>query len=176
MDESRRGFLKTGAKALAASAATEGFEAWHTQRKVLGASDRVRVAIVGLRGAGAEDFGRFGALPNVEMTALCDIDDSVMREQIQLAQKLGFRPKTYIDIRKLLEDKSIDAVSIGTQNHWHSLMAIWACQVQAKTSMWKSPVPTTYGKADNWCVLQRNTTESCNTEHSIAPIAQSCRR
>ena len=128
MDESRRGFLKTGAKALAAVAAAEGLEAWQTQLTVLGASDRVRVAIVGLRGAGAEHIRRFGALPNVEIVALCDIDDSVMREQIQLAQKLGFRPKTYIDIRKLLEDKSIDAVSIATQNHWHSLMAIWACQ------------------------------------------------
>ena len=128
MDESRRGFLKTGAKALAAASAAEGFEAWHTPRMVLGASNRVRVAIVGLRGAGAEHIRRFGALPNVEIVALCDIDDSVMREQIQLAQKLGFRPKTYIDIRKLLEDKSIDAVSIATQNHWHSLMAIWACQ------------------------------------------------
>ena len=41
---------------------------------------------------------------------------------------MGFQPKTYTDIRKLLDDKSIDAVSIATPNHWHALMAIWACQ------------------------------------------------
>jgi predicted dehydrogenase len=101
---------------------------WNTPRSVLGANNRVRLAIVGLRGRGEDHVQSFGALPNVEIAALCDVDESAMRERLQQVQKLGFQPKTYTDIRKLLDEKSIDAVSIATPNHWHALMAIWACQ------------------------------------------------
>ena len=128
MDESRRDFLKTGAKALAVITAGERLQAWGRPGTVLGANDRVRLAIIGLRGRGQEHIQRFGAMPNVEIAALCDIDDSVLQERLLAVQKMGFQPKTYTDIRKLLEDKSIDAVSIATPNHWHTLMSIWACQ------------------------------------------------
>jgi predicted dehydrogenase len=60
---------------------------------------------------------------------VCDVDDNVLRERLAQMEKMGLpKPATYTDIRKLLDDKSIDAVSIATPNHWHSLMAIWACQ------------------------------------------------
>jgi predicted dehydrogenase len=124
MGESRKEFVKTGVEALAAMTAAERLQEWRTTRTVLGASDRVRVGIVGLRGSGAEHIRRFGALPNIEIAALCDIDDSLIEQHLQGVQKMGFHPKTYIDIRKLLDDKSIDAVSINTPNHWHALMAI----------------------------------------------------
>ena len=128
MDESRREFLKTGAKVVAVVTAAERLRTWSTPRNVLGANDRVRVAIVGLRGRGENHIQAYGALPNVEIAALCDVDDNVMRERLAQVQKLGFQPKTYTDIRKILDDKSIDAVSIATPHHWHALMAIWACQ------------------------------------------------
>src|SRR5262249_15625661 len=65
----------------------------------------------------------------VEIAALCDVDASVMSEGSQDVEKFTKKkPKEYVDIRKLLEDKSIDVVSIATPNHWHSLMGIWACQ------------------------------------------------
>lgn len=128
MDESRREFLKTGAKVVAVATAAERLRTWSTPGNVLGANDRVRVAIVGLRGRGENHIQGYGALPNVEIAALCDVDDNVMRQRLPQVQKLGFQPKTYTDIRKLLDDKSIDAVSIATPHHWHALMAIWACQ------------------------------------------------
>jgi predicted dehydrogenase len=128
MNESRREILKTGVKTVALMAATERLRTWDMPKTVLGANDRVRVAIVGLRGRGESHIRGYGALPNVEIAALCDIDDSVMAKRLAEAEKLGCHPKTYTDIRKLLDDKSIDAVSIATPNHWHSLMAIWACQ------------------------------------------------
>lgn len=128
MDESRREFLKTSAKAAATIAAVQPLRALGAQAKVLGANDRVRVAIVGLRGRGLSHIHAYGAMPNAEIAALCDIDDSVMRERLQDAEKMGAHPKTYVDVRKVLEDKSIDAVSIATPNHWHSLIGIWACQ------------------------------------------------
>src|SRR5665213_3355547 len=128
MDESRREFLKTGAKAAATIAAVQPMRALGAQANVLGANNRVRVAIVGLRGRGLSHIHAYGALPNVEIAALCDIDNNIMRERLPEVQKLGSHPQTYTDVRKVLDDKSIDAISIATPNHWHSLMAIWACQ------------------------------------------------
>lgn len=128
MDESRREFLKAGARAAAVVAVPERLRAWEAPRGVLGANDRVRVAIVGLRGRGENHIREFGALPNVEIAALCDIDDSVMSQRLSEVRKMGFQPKTYTDVRKLLDDKLIDAVSIATPHHWHALITIWACQ------------------------------------------------
>ena len=79
---------------------------------VAGANDRVRVAIVGLRGRGEDHIHGFGSLSNVEIAALCDIDDNVMAQRLHQVQKVGFQPETYSDVRKLLENKTIDAVSI----------------------------------------------------------------
>ena len=127
MDESRREFMKMGAKAAATIAAAQPLSSL-AQANVIGANNRVRVAIIGLRGRGQEHIRTYGALPNVEIAALCDVDDNVMRERLPEAQKLGSHPKTYRDVREVLDDKSIDAISIATPHHWHSLIAIWACQ------------------------------------------------
>jgi predicted dehydrogenase len=97
--------------------------------KVLGANDRVRVAICGIHGRGMDHLENFAKVKNCEIAALCDVDENVIRKRLGQMDKMGLaKPATYTDIRKLLEDKSIDAISIATPNHWHSLMAIWACQ------------------------------------------------
>ena len=96
---------------------------------VLGANDRVRIALCGVRGRGMDHLRNYSKLTNVEIAAVCDIDDSVAAKCLAAMEKMGLpKPKTYVDIRKLLEDKNIDAISIATPNHWHSLMAIWGCQ------------------------------------------------
>ncbi len=96
---------------------------------VMGANDRIRVACVGFNGRGVVHTESYPKLPNVELAALCDIDESVLDRRLAAAEKTtGKRPARYVDFRKLLEDKSIDAVSIATPNHWHSLQTIWACQ------------------------------------------------
>src|SRR5215470_15737762 len=93
-------------------------------QRVFGANDRVRVAICGIRGRGMDHVKGYKNLANVEIAAVCDIDENVTAERIATMEKMGIRkPKTYVDIRKLLEDKSIDAISIATPNHWHALMA-----------------------------------------------------
>jgi predicted dehydrogenase len=93
------------------------------------ANDTVRVACVGVRGQGRVHVSRYGAMPNVEVAAICDIDESVRNNCIADMEKAGKkRPAVYADIRKLLEDQSIDAVSIATPNHHHTLQTIWACQ------------------------------------------------
>ncbi len=120
----RRDFLKTTGKAV-----TVGAAALALGGKILGANDRVRVAICGVRGRGNDHLKGFARVPGTEIAALCDVDESVLNQRLDDVEKLGFaRPKPYGDVRKLLEDKDIDAISIAVPNHWHSLMAIWACQ------------------------------------------------
>jgi predicted dehydrogenase len=116
----RRTFLKTGAAALATAASA---------RRVLGANDRIRVAVCGLRGRGWDHVRGYQPIPGVEVAYFCDADENVLNKRLADAQALGIaKPQTYVDFRKLLEDKNVDAVSIATPNHWHSLMGIWAAQ------------------------------------------------
>ena len=106
----------------------------------MGANDRVRVAICGLRGRGNDHLKGFTHVPGTEIAAFCDVDDNILNLRLGDMQKLALpKPKTYVDVRKLLEDKDIDAISIATPNHWHSLMAIWACHFSGITlSRWIS--------------------------------------
>jgi predicted dehydrogenase len=98
----------------------------------LRANDRIRVAIVGLNRRGRDHIRCFQELAkpdNVEIAALCDVDESVLNEAAGYYEKLsGRRAKLVIDLRDLLADPSIDAVAYSTPNHWHALGAIWACQ------------------------------------------------
>jgi predicted dehydrogenase len=117
----RREFLKVTGKAIALSGIT--FLTW--PEGVFGANDRVRVAICGLNGRGNDHLKAYSRIAGVEVAALCDPDEKVLRKRVREAKG---NPQTYVDVRKLLEDKSIDAVSIATPNHWHCLIGIWACQ------------------------------------------------
>jgi predicted dehydrogenase len=122
----RREFIKSTTAALTVGAATLALGG---TSKVLGANDKVRVAICGTRGRGVDHIHGFNKVPNIEIAALCDVDENVLTQRLSDVEKLGRpKPKSYVDIRKLLEDKDIDAISIATPNHWHSLMAIWALQ------------------------------------------------
>ncbi len=128
-DLNRREFLKTGAKAGAGWAALSGLGMIGASSRVLGANETVRVAVCGVRGRGLDHIRSFSRLPNVQVAAICDVDENVIAERLQTMAKMGLpKPATYVDVRKLLEDKNIDAVSIATPNHWHSLIGIWACQ------------------------------------------------
>ena len=93
------------------------------------ANDTVRIACVGLRGRGGNHLDSYSKLPNVEIAALVDVDEAVLAKRVkQLTADGKKKPATYSDLRKLLEDKSIDAISIATPNHSHTLQTIWACQ------------------------------------------------
>jgi predicted dehydrogenase len=128
LDQNRRGFLKNSARTAAGLAALKGISFITQADKVFGANDRVRVGICGLNGRGNAHIKGYARLSNVEIAALCDIDESVLNKRSAELKDKGIQPKTYVDVRKLLEDKSVDAISIATPNHWHTLMAIWGCQ------------------------------------------------
>lgn len=119
----RRSFLKAGA------AAAAGLATAASAKRVLGANDRIRVAVIGVRGRGWDHVKGYKPIEGVDIAYFCDADENVLRKRLADAEKLGIpKPQTYVDVRKLLEDKNVDAVSIATPNHWHSLMGIWAAQ------------------------------------------------
>jgi predicted dehydrogenase len=125
----RREALKVGARSGAGLATLGGVSVLTRSEKVFGANERVRVAVVGVRGQGFVHVRGYAGEPNAEVAAICDVDENILRERLADMEKLGLpKPKTYIDYRQVLDDKSIDAVSIAAPNHWHSLMGIWACQ------------------------------------------------
>jgi len=120
-------------------AATGSAVLWGTNRAWAGANDRVRVAVIGIHGMGQSHIQAYGKLPNVEVAALCDVDESQFVPVIakHFTDKGLKAPKTYTDLRKLYEDKEIDAVSVVTPNHWHTLAAIWAIQAGKHVSVEK---------------------------------------
>jgi predicted dehydrogenase len=99
--------------------------------RVLGANDRVVVASIGIHGQGNALKRGFAQLPNVEIKTLCDIDANLADSRIhdpKLASVGTFKPGFVQDLRRVLDDKDIDAVVIATPNHWHALATIWALQ------------------------------------------------
>jgi predicted dehydrogenase len=125
----RRDFMKTAAQTGAGLAAFGGVSFFAKPERVFGANDRVRVAVIGLHGQGWSHVREYSRIPNVEIVAICDVDENVSNRRLGEMEQMGLtKPASFVDFRKLLEDKSIDAVSIATPNFWHSLQAIWACQ------------------------------------------------
>ena len=104
-----------------------------------GANDRVNVAVIGIRGQGQAHINEYSKLQNVRVAAICDIDNNLFKEKIKkcFTDKSLTEPKIYQDLRKLYEDKDIDAVSIATPNHWHALASIWALQAGKHVSVEK---------------------------------------
>ena len=98
-------------------------------RALASPNDTIRVACVGFHGQGQVHINNYLKIPNVEIAALCDVDDAVMAKGMKMVEAAGKkRPTAYADLRKLLEDKSIDAISIATPNFHHTLQTVWACQ------------------------------------------------
>ncbi|MFQ6035700.1 MAG: Gfo/Idh/MocA family protein [Sedimentisphaerales bacterium] len=96
--------------------------------RVRGANDDIRVAVAGIRGRGGSHISAFHKMSGVRVVALCDVDRNVLKDRAGPFKKRNEKVDTYVDIRRLLDDKNIDVLSIATTNHWHSLMTIWACQ------------------------------------------------
>src|SRR5215470_10337476 len=109
---SRREFLKRTGRTSAGLAALSGPSFAARPERVSGANDRVRLAIVGLHGRGMDHVHGFSAIPAVEIAAVCDVDENVLRDRLAHMARMNLKPASFVDIRKLLDDHSIDAISI----------------------------------------------------------------
>jgi predicted dehydrogenase len=133
MSNTRRQFLASSTKLLAATglagigpaAASSSFAA--TSRP--SANDKVVLGLIGARSQGMADLRQALKQPGVECGAVCDVDDSVLSERSAEIKKIqGKAPVAYKDFRQLLDNKGIDAVIIGTPDHWHCYQMIAACE------------------------------------------------
>jgi predicted dehydrogenase len=129
----RRQFLQDSAAlaaTLAGAASLTAAESTTRAAKTGDASDRLRVAVVGVNGRGMSAVAGFlNKNINCEIITICDCDEAVVgnaMKRVEGAQ--GKAAKFEKDIRKVVADKDIDIVSIATPNHWHALMAVWAME------------------------------------------------
>ena len=126
MNSSRRDFLKTASVIAAGSVLPVDLLAEARKRKA-GPNDKIQIGLIGVRSQGYSNLASFLKNPEVECVALCDIDKNFLDSRTADIVKLGFAPpKHYSDYRKMLDDKDIDIVIIGTPDHWHCLQFVHA--------------------------------------------------
>ena len=130
----RRSFLRTSGGVAAGAALGLGTL---PTASALGSNERINVGVAGLKGRGGNHIGGFRGLAGegVRVTGLCDVDTRQIDMRMNGFKKKDKKdtetaelPKRFQDVRKMLDDKDIHAISIATPNHWHSLIGIWACQ------------------------------------------------
>ena len=119
----RRSFLKQ--TALAAGAVSWTAHSWS---QVRGANEDIRMAVVGFNGRGKSHIEAWTKLKGVRLTALCDVDSKVLQNEVDRLGNAGHQVQGYTDVRKLLADSNVDAISIATPNHWHALATVWGIQ------------------------------------------------
>src|SRR5689334_14135645 len=121
----RRNFLQDSS-ALAAALAGAGLlhgaaEEKKEEAKRGDVNDRLSVAVVGVNGRGMSHVGGFAGKNNCQITTVCDADEAVIGPAMKAVERAqGKAPRYEQDLRKLLDDKSIDVISIATPNHWHA--------------------------------------------------------
>ncbi len=123
MNPTRRDFLKTSLLFTAALSLSPRLRAASE-----GANGDIRIAVIGFNGRGQDHIGNYLKQKGARIVALCDVDSKVLEKGVAQLKAKGQEVTPFQDLRKLLESKEIDVVSIATPNHWHSLAAIWAIQ------------------------------------------------
>jgi len=117
---SRRSFLASAAVTIAGTKSSP---------RVFGANETINMAVAGLNGRGGDLIKEFAALPGVRVSHLIDPDTRVFAKRVAQLQGLNVPPAvTLQDVRRALDDKSVDALAVAAPNHWHALMTVWACQ------------------------------------------------
>jgi len=124
---SRRKFLKNSAIAAAGLSIAPAFSG---TIKGIPASDRINIGLIGCNGQGFSNLSAFLRHPEVECLALCDIDESVLNRRASNVEKIrGNKPANlYRDWRKLIDNKDINLVIVGTPDHWHCIQMVAACE------------------------------------------------
>ncbi|RRB03700.1 Gfo/Idh/MocA family protein [Larkinella rosea] len=130
--EKRREFIKkiaAGSATLAVGGTAFGFSP-KSYNRIIGANELVRVATIGVNSRGNSMGGTFAGQKNAEVGTVCDVDERAIPKAIATIKKVkaSASPKSEKDCRKVLEDKSIDAIYIATPDHWHAPLTIMGCQ------------------------------------------------
>ena len=125
----RRDFLKGAAAGGAAALLPVHVAAQVAAPARVGANDILRIAVCGVKGRGLAHIGGWAGMKDVQVAAIVDIDENVIHNAMDsVGKKAGNKPVYFQDWRKMLEDKTIDAMSIATCNHTHTLLSLTGCQ------------------------------------------------
>ncbi|WP_435010736.1 Gfo/Idh/MocA family protein [Tundrisphaera lichenicola] len=122
----RRTFLGDCSKAVAGAA---GIVSLAASSASSAPANRIQLAVMGLRGRGKGLALGFAAMPDARVSHLVDVDENLLGPLArEVAERQSSEPKAATDIRRVLEDPSVDALVIATPDHWHALATVWACQ------------------------------------------------
>lgn len=147
MKTNRRHFLKQTTLATAGIGLTSSIASFAPARG-FAPSDKINVALVGCRNMGFGILTHHLQNPDARCVALCDVDDKVLNEKAaEIQTTFNQTPKLYKDFRKMLEQKDIDAVIIGTPDHWHCLITVYALQA-GKHVYVEKPMANTIAECD----------------------------
>lgn len=128
----RREFIKKSVLGTAGIAMAGMSMSAKSYGSIIGANERINLAVIGIRGQGTNHINQWCALKdnrNVRLKTLCDVDEQYYPEKSKIViEKTGETPLTEWDMRSVFDDQEIDAVSFAIPNHWHALGTIWACQ------------------------------------------------
>jgi predicted dehydrogenase len=124
----RRQFLKRSAAGAAGVIVAGRLHATPASSRPIGANGDIRIAVIGFKSHGRTHIKAYQSMPGVRLVALCDVDEQVLASEAAALDRAGVRVARYRDLRALLDNKEIDAVSLAIPNHWHALASIWACQ------------------------------------------------
>ncbi|MDA2927528.1 Gfo/Idh/MocA family oxidoreductase [Acidobacteria bacterium AH-259-G07] len=106
-------------------------------------NNKIVLGIVGIRGRGTSLAKGFAVRPDCEVAYLADVDASLFADRVHAVEKVqGKAPKAVQDFRRVLDDKSVDAIAVATPDHWHALATIWGCQA-GKDVLVEKPVSHT---------------------------------
>lgn len=130
--EKRRDFIKKIAITSAAVATGNGLFGMSARsyRNIVGANERMHIAVIGLNGRGSSMAATFAQQKNTEITTLCDVDTRVFQKALKSvadAKQIN-APRTEGDCRKVIQDRDIDAIYIATPDHWHAPLTVMGCE------------------------------------------------
>ena len=149
----RKNFIKQSALITGAGLVLPGYTSLQKGSKILGSNDTINIGAIGINGMGWSDTKALLKISGVRLTAICDVDQNVLDKRKAEMKEAGVKVKTFSDYRKLLEQKDIDAVIIGSPDHWHALMMIHASEA-GKHVYCEKPIGNSVGECQAMVAAQ----------------------
>ena len=149
----RKNFIKQSALITGAGLVLPGYTSLQKGSKILGSNDTINIGAIGINGMGWSDTKALLKISGVRLTAICDVDQNVLDKRKAEMKDAGVKVKTFSDYRKLLEQKDIDAVIIGSPDHWHALMMIHASEA-GKHVYCEKPIGNSVGECQAMVAAQ----------------------
>ena len=143
----RKNFIKKTALMTSAGLLIPSTITFGNSSKIIGSNEKIKFGAIGVNAMGWTDSMALLKVPNVELIAICDVDKNVLEKRKYELKKSGINVKVFSDYRNLLEDSEIDAVIIGSPDHWHPLMMIHASEA-GKHVYCEKPIANSIGECD----------------------------